>query len=358
MSLSPRILWSALLLLPSLSGPGKPGADPIEVVSGPVVLPLTGLALELPKDSRPGAVWSLSGSWSLTDSGTSFDARDVIDQKVGGNLITGTWVHIGYFNAGDCAAVVKELNVPDRWTAERDLYGHHWNVASGTWDFDNSLGRAPVVALCTPRPNRASLLIYRFFVGDTTTLSMEARLAMLAKDKLLERITGAWEADHFGPTQPTLHQEIKRRGEIEATRTVQLPKSRLSVALPTDGFVWLVRPSEANNASDFLDRMAPAVPDLSIEMSRVAGVSCGAIFQGGDTKFVSESAPTNIPKGWKFLGTMQLETNLERVICRESGGASLVVGLLTTPSEVPEAHDFASLGPLLGALAAASDARN
>jgi len=357
MSLSPRILSCALLLLPGLSWSAASGVDPIEVASGPVVLPLTGLAIELPKDSRAGAVWSLSGSWSFTDSGASFDGRDVIDQKVGGKLVSGTWVHLGYFNAGDCGAVVKELDVPDRWTAERDLWGHRWSVASGTWDFGNSLGKAPVVALCAPRPGRASLLLYRFFVGDTTTLSMEARLAMLTKDKLLERISSAWDADRTGAAQPTLRPEIKRRGEIEAARTVQLPKSQLSVALPNDGFAWLVRGSDADGSSDFLDRMAPASPDLSLEMQRVSGVACGGLFQGGNPKFVTEAAPANIPKGWKFLGTMQLEINVERLICRENGGATLVVGLLSTPSEVPEAHDFAALGPVLSALAAASDAK-
>ncbi len=99
-------------------------------------------------------MWALSGSWSLTEGGESFDARDVVDQKVDGKLVSGTWVHIGYFNAGDCAAVVQQLEVPDRWTAERDLWGHHWNMASGTWDFHNDLGKAPVIAMCAPRPQR------------------------------------------------------------------------------------------------------------------------------------------------------------------------------------------------------------
>ena len=78
-------------------------ADPLPVRSGKVVLPITGLAVDLPKDARKTATWALSGSWSLSNGGASFDGRDVIDQKVGDKLVAGNWVHVGYFDAGECA---------------------------------------------------------------------------------------------------------------------------------------------------------------------------------------------------------------------------------------------------------------
>ncbi|MFO0746741.1 MAG: hypothetical protein U1F43_13875 [Myxococcota bacterium] len=342
------------------AGAGSAHADPIEVPSGKVILPLTGLAIDLPKDKRKGAVWALSGSWSFTDNGASFDARDVIDQKVDGKLVAGTWVHIGYFNAGDCSKVVQELDVPDRWTAERDLWGHHWNVAGGTWDFGNDLGKAPVLALCAPRPNRASLLLYRFFVGDKDALDQEARMALITKDALLDRVTKAWEKDATGPVKPMQRPELKRRGDIEAARTVHLEKSAIDVALPSDGFAWIVRGSDAEAMSDYLDRMAPSVADISLEIARAPGMKCDELFAttGPDApKRKDEPAPKNIPDGWKSLGTMVLDAALERIVCRDSGPAALVVGVLATPTDAAEVKDFTGFAPLLAALAAGSDAK-
>ena len=55
---------------------------------------------------------------------------------------------------------------------------------------------------------------------------------------------------------------------------------------------------------------------------------------------------------------MVLETNLERIVCREGPAAALVVGFITTPNDAPDARDLASFAPLLAALAAASEAKN
>ena len=73
--------------------------DPIAVRSGAMVLPVSGLALDLPVDPRADFAWSLSSSYALSDNGTSFDGRDVIDEKVKDELVAGTWVQVGYFDA-------------------------------------------------------------------------------------------------------------------------------------------------------------------------------------------------------------------------------------------------------------------
>lgn len=334
---------------------GAAWADPVVLSSGPVVLPLTGLAVDLPKDARPGAAWSVSGSWSLTEGGAAFDARDVIDLKVDGQIASGTWVHVGYFNAGDCGAVVNELAVPDRWTATRDLFGLRWSVAGGTWDFENDLGKKPVIAMCTPREGRASLLIYHFFVADDAP-DNEARLVALGKNKLLERVTKAWEKDNFGPSAPMKRPEIKQRGDIPAVRTVRLDRSQLDLALPDDGFAWLARSADG---SDFLDRMAPAAPDVTLETVRIRGVPCDQLIPttGPDAPpRVAEPTPTGLPADWRSLGTIKVDATVERLICRERGGTSQVVGFLVTPDGAPKGLDLGPYLPMLSALAAASDA--
>ncbi len=137
---------------------------------------------------------------------------------------------------------------------------------------------------------------------------------------------------------------------------MHLKNSSMDVALPDDGFAWLVR-SDSESGSDYLDRMAPAVPDISLEFARVLGARCDQIFpeDGPDApKRLTEPAPRNIPTGWKSLGTMVLDTGLERMLCRE-GDAAVLVGFLVSPTDAPEAHDLASFSPVLAALAAASD---
>ena len=81
--------------------------EPIAVKSGAVVLPITGLSIELPADPRADFTWSLSSSYALANDGTSFDGRDVIDEKINDKLVAGTWAQVGYFSAGGCQATVN-----------------------------------------------------------------------------------------------------------------------------------------------------------------------------------------------------------------------------------------------------------
>ncbi|MCE9572504.1 MAG: hypothetical protein K8W52_05055 [Deltaproteobacteria bacterium] len=326
-------------------------ADPLAVKSGKVVLPMTGLAIDLPKDARKGATWMLSGSWALTKGGASFDGRDVVDLKVGDKLVAGNWIHVGYFDSGDCAAVVKELDVPDRWLGERDLWGQHFQVAGGTFDLENGIGKVPSLALCVSAPNEPSLLLYHFFLDAKPPVGA-AGLKAIAKDKLLERATKAWRAHATGRVQPTRHPEIRRRGDIEAARTVHLGKTNLDIALPDDGFVWLARDG-ADDAADFLDRMAPAWPDVTLELARAPGMTCADVKTAltSDAKVVAEPPPLGVPAGWVPFPTMQLDDAQERVICRELGPDALIVGLLGKPVTSADARDFGPLAAILGAIA-------
>lgn len=350
-----RAVWIGLAFGLVLAGPARTAAaDPIPVKSGKVVLPLTGLAVDLPADKRKNATWMLSGSWSLTDGGAAFDGRDVVDLKVGDKLVAGNWVHIGYFNAGDCAAVVKELDVPDRWTGEKTLWGMKFQVAGGTWDFENDLGKKPAIALCVANADGGSLLLYHFFLEDKAPVG-KAGLAPIVRDKFLERVAKAWKAGSYGAAQPATRPEIKQRGDLTAARTVTLPQSKLEVTLPVDGFVWIVRPG-AVDGSDFLDRMAPSLPDISLEIGRVPGQPCAAIMKAmaEGVGLAAEPPPTNVPFGWTAYPTLQLEKTRERVICKDVGGAALVVGLLATPSTTASARDFGPMADVIRALADAT----
>ncbi|MBP6842821.1 MAG: hypothetical protein KA201_03730 [Kofleriaceae bacterium] len=336
------------------AGVHRAAADPLPVRSGKVVLPITGLAVDLPKDARKQATWMLSGSWSLTNGGASFDGRDVIDLKVGDKLVAGNWVHIGYFDAGDCAKVVQALDVPDRWTAQQKLWGQDFQIAGGTWDFENDLGKKPAIALCTPGPAGSSLLLYHFFLEAKPPATSKAALAAIAKDKLLPRVTKAWATGASGPATPTTLPQIKQRGDIAAARTVALAQTQLEVALPSDGFVWLAR--SGDDGSDFLDRMAPSLPDVTLEIGRAPGTTCAAIMPQmiASQQTFAEPPPTGVPFGWTAYPTLQLDKARERLVCKDVGGAALVVGLMATPPTTPAARDFGPLAAVLEALALAT----
>lgn len=331
----------------------RAAADPLPVKSGKVVLPITGLAIDLPKDKRKTATWALSGSWSLSADGGTFDGRDVVDQKLGDKLVAGNWIHVGYFDAGDCATVVKELDVPDRWTLTRPLYGQPFELAGGTYDLGDPLGKVPAVALCAGAKDGARLLLYHFFLDGKPPKPGAPTAAALAKDKLLASVTKAWKTGATGPVQTTHHPEIRQRGDVAATRTVTLPHANLTVALPDDGFVWLVR---KDAEADFLDRMAPGSPDLTVEVAKVPGMTCDDLAKAVTLPTKAEPPPSGVPAGWTVMATLIVDKALERLVCRQIGDDLLAVGLMGSPPTDPQSRDFGPLAPLLAALATAAGA--
>ena len=332
---------------------GQGHADPLIVTSGKVVLPVSGLAVDLPKDPRKWAAWSLAGSWSLTSGGASFDGRDVIDQKVGDTLVAGNWIQVGYFDAGACEAVVQELDVPDRWTAAGTLGGVKVAAAGGTFAFDGPLGKVPAVALCAGPADGARLLVYHFYVDRKAPRPGAPTLAALRKDRLLERVIKAWRTGASGPVATTHRPEIRQRGDLPAARPVTLPTSGLTVQLPDDGFVWLAHTAEGE--ADRLDRMAPATPDLTVEVARLADRTCAQVPDAIDVAHKADPAPLGVPPGWIALPTLDLGTTLERIVCHQAGDDALVVGLLGTPPTALAARDFTPLALLLAALADAAE---
>ena len=148
-----RVAFALGLAAALLTGVAMSG-DPIAVKSGAVVLPISGLALDLPADPRADFTWGLSSSDALSDNGKVFDGRDVIDEKIKDELVAGTWVQVGYFDAGDCKATVGATALTGAWTEDRDFYGLRWCLRGGTFDLGADLGKVPAVAMCAHREGR------------------------------------------------------------------------------------------------------------------------------------------------------------------------------------------------------------
>lgn len=150
--------------------PGLFAASPLVIPAegGTVTLPLTGLSVVFP--AREKTTLKVTASWSLQVDKNTFDSRDVIDE-VGGpendTIITGTWAHVGYFNAGGPAAVVAEAELKDAWpVAPVTLWGFEWQARGGKWDFGNELGIKPALVLAGSQP-RARRFCYIIFSRAT-----------------------------------------------------------------------------------------------------------------------------------------------------------------------------------------------
>jgi hypothetical protein len=350
-----RVAFALALAAVSLAGVTM-GGDPIVVKSGAVVLPISGLALDLPVDGRAGFAWSLSASYALSKNGTSFDGRDVIDEKIDDKLVAGSWVQVGYFDAGDCKATVGETELTGAWNEDRDLYGLHWCLRGGIFDLGGDIGKVPAVVMCTHREGRKDLLIHRFFIGPPQESAREDIIAALARTLVLERVALAWKQDAWASVKPRQRPEVRNRGDVEPVRTVKLAKTGLMLALPEDGCVWLVRTPAEGDAVDWLDLMAPAMNEVTIEVARVPNMTCQEVIDGITTEKRYDAPPANVPEGWTAGPTLVVDGQLERVVCRCIGGSAVLVGLFNLPDRGRGAGDFAALAPMLAAIAKAAEA--
>lgn len=355
-SLRVRVAFVLALAAAALTVMTVMSGEPIAVKSGPVVLPITGLSIELPADPRADFTWSLSSSYALANDGTSFDGRDVIDEKINDKLVAGTWAQVGYFSAGGCQATVNAAELADAWSEDRDLFGLRWCLRGGTFEFTGELGKVPAVVMCAHREGRKDLLVYRFFIDLPLGTARETLVAALAKTPVVERVALAWQRDAWGAVEPRRRPEVRDRGDVAPVRTVKLAKTGLTLTLPDDGYVWLVRTPREEDAVDWLEIMAPAMNEASIEVMRIPGMTCQEVFDGITTEKRYDVPPSNVPAGWTAGPTLVVDGALERVVGRTVGGGAIVVGLFNVPDQGRGAGDFARLAPMLEAIAKAAEA--
>jgi hypothetical protein len=328
-------------------------AEPLAFPGGKLILPLTGLELELPKPKGKGRTWQLSSSFALEDAG--FDARDVIDEKSGDDLISGTWVSLGYFSAGECTAVLANLELEDAEVGSTKLAGRDWNVRVGRWDFEGDLGKVPMIALCAARPDQKAMLLQHFFLDKARPmpLAIEPMTAATLKHPVIVATTKAWSTDRVAEVKPLTRPEVRNRGTLKAAREVRLEHSNLTVTLPDDGYLWLVRkpdPATPDQVVDWIDRLAPAMPEITLEVVRIPEAQCEGFFGQLEAPRFAGKHASAVPEGWVTGPVLDIEGHPEYTICRDVGADALVVGLYALPETGPTAGSFLPLHALLDAI--------
>jgi hypothetical protein len=354
-----RLAVAAALALSIVAlAPSPLRAEPTGLTSGRVTLPLSGLDIELPKDKRKGHTWNLSASYALEANG--FDGRDVIDEKIDGKLVSGTWILVGHFTKGDCKAVLASGELADSWTAESKLFGADFHVRGGVFDFAGELGKTVAVMLCTERAGleageRKSLLLYHFFIDRPTTTSQKDLLAALPKRPSLERATRSWLSDKVDHTPPLKHTYVRNRGDVLPNRKVTLQKADLSFDLPDDGYIWLPRAGAEDEAVDWFDRIAPALPELSVEVM-LAEASCDLVFESiSAPRFNKAPAARNLSPNWVVGPVLDIDGDPEYTLCRTFGERSVIVGVFLDRRFKKEQGDLTSLTGFLAAISKAFD---
>jgi hypothetical protein len=341
-----RLSAVGLLVLAALFGlVGPAAADPVDVHGGTVILPVTGLEVDLPpSDENSG--FRVSGSYLLTDE-ASYDGRDVIDEFRDGGITAGTWISLGYFDAGAPEAIVAAVTLTDDWSAQRDLWGATWSVHGGTFTFDNDLGAKPAVVACLRLGNGMSILMHRFFLADPAPATQAEMLAEFERSPVPRAAWLACAQGRIGTSYTTKRAESRNRGTIEPSRLEILEHSGIVLEIPDDGFVWLVRKSE-DGTTDFLDRMAPSLPDVSIEVAYVADADCASALLSVETE-KRDVPPQNLPDGWSPGPQLVVGENVEYTACYPLEGGVVVVGFF----QGAQGADVAYLAPMLEAIAIA-----
>ena len=321
------------------------GAEPTVVSSGVAQLPSTGLVIDLP--ARSDGVYHISGSWALDVADGVFNSRDIIDEiSSAGDVAAGNWALVGYFDAGECDAVLASEKLDASWTTTQELWGQRWQVRGGVFTFESALGRRPAAILCRDEPDGLTLMLYRFLTAAPETLTQAAILADVKSSTVLPAVSKSFDSKRTGQYIPIGRSDLRNRGTSAAARAVTLLGSKLKIDLPEDGYLWLARTADS---SDMLDRMLPAMPVASLEVIAVDNVKCADILEGLKDGAKVGAEGQNLPAGWIVGPAIIVDGEVEPVACYPASYGALVVGLIQGGD-----RDFLPYHPVLGALTRAT----
>jgi hypothetical protein len=342
----------SLVSLFATLAPGLFAATPIVIpaAGGNATLPLSGLSVVFP--AREKTSLKIVSSWSFAKG---YDGRDVVDEFDGTGeptLIAGTWVQVGYFDAGGPAEVIAAEKLLDSWPVTKaNLWGAEWNVRGGKYEFDDKdLGIKPALILALRSGEGPTLMFCHYFLRDAE-LSREDMLARAEQSSSMQAVYQSYLKSQFGSSLPTRNPAVRARNDSSPSREVVLPFNKLRLQVPDDGFVWLPD-ANAKSDSDRLWRMAPVFPELTLEVATVEAASVQevvAMLTGPKSR--KDPAPANLPAGWEPGPSMKLDDgSWETTVCKLIGPKVLIIGFMGTPRTT----DMEPYVPVLSALAEAA----
>ncbi len=322
-----RGVVAGALVIGALTGVAFAQATPLTVTQGRIDLPTSGLRIEAP--AAPNIAYKVSGSWAFNAETNAFDTRDVVDESntSTNTLVAGNWILIGYFDAGDCNAVVRDVNLDGGSTSQQTVWGMTWTVRTGVYTFDGALDRKPAAVLCATDSAGRSLLLYRFVLDRGETLPDADIMSSVRGSTILERSAAAWRDNIAADLQPLRRTEVRNRGTSPAARKVTLPVSGLTFDIPDDGYFWLAETEAEEGAeTDMIYRLLPSTPEVTLDIVAAEGLGCPDLLA-----LLPLDRPTHrasdLPANWTSGGSLLVDGETELVACRTMDYGALVVGV-------------------------------
>lgn len=323
-------------------------ADPVQLQHGRAELSTSGLVIDLP--AIEGRSYNVSASWSIDEETQIFDTRDVIDEfDSNGNLILGTWVQSGFFDAGSCADVLAEAQLDAPWNTTVTLWGETWTVHGGIFTFTGSLGRRPAAKLCRDRKDGTALLLHHYLVDRPESIGQAATMEAVARSEVMAAASRSYTENRIAKAKPLLRPEVRSRGEGKAARTVSLNTNMMMLDLPEDGYVWLAFDGDG---ADYLERAMPSLPPVSVELIALEAYPCADLLASFHENLLPDHRPANLPAGWVAGNGLNVNGDRELIMCHATDFGALLVGVFQGTD-----RDVSFLHPLMAALLKAAGTR-
>jgi hypothetical protein len=331
----------------AMLAPGAMAQATTVIKDGIAQLPTSGFVIDL--KAKPGIDYHVSGSWALDKDVQVYDSRDVIDEidPASGDVVSGNWVMTAYFDAGGCQESLAGIEMDDVTYGNVTTWNEDWLVSTGRFDLGGAFGKVGTAVFCRTRENKSTLIMYHFAVREPAPRDRQGLIASALASSALSGTSFAYTNERSSSIFPTKRRDVRNRGTVSHIRDVRLPVSGLNLTIPDDGFVWL---DNEGDGVDFLDRVLPSMPALSVELIYVAGYTCAGVFETFTSDTRPDHAPLVIPAGWVGGPTLLVENQTELTLCNQRGADALVVGVFQGETN----RDVSSLHPLLAALAAAT----
>ncbi|HRE89894.1 MAG TPA: hypothetical protein PK095_12230, partial [Myxococcota bacterium] len=246
---------TALALATASVALAPPRAHALELGSGRVTLPLSGLVIELPALPANAGRYEVSSRYRLVEA-SSYSAIDTIHRRDAESRIVETfYVRHGKLKS-DCRGFLA-VELPGTIQAAT-AHG-----ASGILAVSGTRGEA---AFCsTPRTESVIVTLAR----PDRLLSEQQLADQLTRSPIAAAVIAAATARRFEVLAPLGRSDVTATANSRPyPAPIRLPKLAIDLTLPSDGFVW-VHDAEASKdrIGDHLATIFPSATDLGITVA-------------------------------------------------------------------------------------------
>jgi len=303
-------------------------AQPYVYESGPALLPLAGLELELPFEN--GVQYRVESRWSYQRAGSKAEGIDEIATYRGDERVATTqvWV-IQRPRPVDCAPVLQRMPFIDAAERSAMLWGTRFALREGSM-VGSGLKAIPAVAGCVRLGDSPVLMLFLHAAA--------IQVGGIESAPVPRALWAAVESGKDARIPPLSRFEVVNVGTESATYRQRFDHLGIELEIPDDGSLWSALASPADQPVA-LARRFPALPERYVEFIIVANTSCAA--WRAKQRPSTAGAAVGLPEGWKAGPSYDYRDGLNLSACRDVPRGALVVTIL--PSRGTDIRPYAPL---------------